>query len=60
MKVKLLRTIKNGFGDVFRKNSVVEAEKRYGGYHLTKNRRRKDGCVICVTRVQKEDFELTD
>lgn len=58
MKVKLLKTIKNGGGDVFRKNSIVTAEKMYGGYELVKNKRRKNGCIISVSRVQSNDFEI--
>lgn len=37
-KVKLLKTIKNGGGDVFRKGSIVMAKKTYGGYTLEKLR----------------------
>jgi len=42
MKVKLLRTIENGCGDIFRKNSILTAKKRHGGYELTKKQRRKN------------------
>ncbi|KKL59292.1 hypothetical protein LCGC14_2216790 [marine sediment metagenome] len=60
MKVKLLRTIENGCGDIFRKNSILTAKKRHGGYELTKKQRRKNGCIISVTRVQAKDFEVLE
>lgn len=58
MKVKLLRTVRNNAGSIMRKGSVVKAEKRYGGYTLTKNKRKKNGCIDCITRVPKDSFKI--
>ena len=45
MKVKLIRTIKNLCGEIFRKNSVVNAEKTYGGYTLEKTRSKRKNVI---------------
>lgn len=58
IQVKLLRTIRNGNGDVFRKGSKVKARKMYGGYEIIKNKRRADGRIIAVTRVQERSFQI--
>jgi hypothetical protein len=57
MKAKMLRTIKNGWGDIFRKGSTVNAEKMYGGYRITKEQKHSNGTTIQVTRVKKTDFK---
>jgi len=65
-KARLLRTIKNLGGDVFRKNSVVMCKKTYGGYTLEKMRSIKRLIISgkgeffytrqCVNGVSNKDF----
>jgi hypothetical protein len=54
--VKLARTVKNGGGDIFRKNSIVFCKKSYGGYTIRKRRPRKNRTVVSCSRVQKDSF----
>lgn len=57
--VKLKRTLQNLQGDTMRKGSIVKAEKRYGGWELTKRRRqrKKYGLfIVSITKVKRHDF----
>ncbi len=64
-RVRLLRTIKNGGGDTFKKGTVVMAEKSYGGYRITKLRKKRRMVIgggewfytrDQVNRVSEKDF----
>lgn len=49
----MLRTIKNGRGDVIRKGAKVILTKRYGGFEVKSKYQRK-----WITRVKPEDIDL--
>lgn len=65
-KAKLIRTIRNNAGDIFSKGSIVTCKKSYGGYTLTKIKRKKTLIIgtaseyfmrgVSVSRVSENDF----
>lgn len=57
----MLKAIKNAGGDTIAKGEEVELHKRKRGLEVTsKRRRKKDGCVITITRVSPFDVGLID